>query len=188
MGKRKRRLCFFNGKVLSPLNLKFVDSGDIGFVNWNMQTPLFRGEGLLSDYEESDSLVFESLLSEAADNMFLIKPIPVFGASVLFHYKRYTHILFRAVRKRHGQYERQLIFFKEFLKRGKNSNVGFTVLRNRKKLSTSPTMPAHGTCGKKAPYRWECSQPKQLSHCTMQHLSYATVRRSLTALWKRQRS
>ena len=66
----------FNGKVLSPLNLKFVDSGDIGFVNWNMQAPLFRGEGLLSDYEESDSLVFESLLSEAADNMFLIKTYP----------------------------------------------------------------------------------------------------------------
>ena len=66
----------FNGKTLSPLNLKFIGSTDTGFVNWNMKTPVFKGEGLLTDYEDSDALVFEGLLSEAAQSMFLIKTYP----------------------------------------------------------------------------------------------------------------
>ena len=56
--------------------MKFIGSTDTGFVNWNMKTPVFKGEGLLTDYEDSDALVFEGLLSEAAQSMFLIKTYP----------------------------------------------------------------------------------------------------------------
>ena len=116
----------FNGKVLSPLNLKFVDSGDIGFVNWNMQTPLFRGEGLLSDYEESDSLVFESLLSEAADNMFLIKTYPGIRSERLISLQKDIRTFFLELYENGTANMKDSSYsLKEFLKRGKKRQCRF---------------------------------------------------------------
>ncbi|WP_252507105.1 asparaginase domain-containing protein [Treponema phagedenis] len=66
----------FNGEILSPLNLKFLKSSGNSFVNRNMNTPIFTGEGLLTDYSEMEAAVFESLLSAAAENMLLIKMYP----------------------------------------------------------------------------------------------------------------
>ena len=116
----------FNGKVLSPLNLKFVDSGAIGFVNWNMQTPLFRGEGLFSDYEESDSLVFESLLSEAADNMFLIKTYPGIRSDRLIPLQKDIHTFFLELYENGTANMKDSSYsLKEFLKRGKKRQCRF---------------------------------------------------------------
>lgn len=117
----------FKGKVLSPLNLKFVNSADTGFVNWNMKTPLFRGEGLLSDYEESDSLVFEGLLSEAADAMFLIKTYPGMRSKRLISFLQKDIRTFflelyenGTANMKDGSYS-----LKEFLKRGRKQQCRF---------------------------------------------------------------
>jgi len=117
----------FNGKVLSPLNLKFVNSADIGFVNWNIQTPLFRGEGLLSDYEESDSLVFESLLSEAADTMFLIKTYPGMRSKHLISLlQKDIHTFFLELYENGTANMKDSSYsLKEFLKRGKKQQCRF---------------------------------------------------------------
>ncbi|EPF46399.1 aspartyl/glutamyl-tRNA(Asn/Gln) amidotransferase, B subunit [Treponema vincentii F0403] len=118
----------FNGKVLSPLNLKFVDSAGTGFVNWNMQTPLFRGEGLLSDYTESDSLVFESLLSEAADNMFLIKTYPGIRSGWLLSFLQKDDIrtfFLELYGNGTANMKDSPYSLKEFLKRGKKRQCRF---------------------------------------------------------------
>lgn len=84
-----------NGRVLSPLNLKYVGSTESSFVNWNMTSPIFRGEGLLSDYMGSDILVFESLLSEASRTMFLIKAYPCMRIeSLISFFQKNIHTFF----------------------------------------------------------------------------------------------
>ena len=117
----------FNGRILSPLNLKFVGSTDIGFVNWNMQTPLFRGEGLLSDYEESDPLVFASLLSEAADSMFLIKTYPGIRSEYLltFLQKNIRTFFIELYENGTANMKDSPYSLKEFLKRGKKRRCRF---------------------------------------------------------------
>ena len=117
----------FNGKVLSPLNLKFLNSAGNDFVNWNMQTPLFRGEGLFSDYEESDRLVFEGLLSEAADNMFLIKTYPGIRVEHLMSFlKKDIRTFFLELYKNGTANMKDSAYsLKEFLKRGMKRQCRF---------------------------------------------------------------
>jgi len=111
----------FNGRILSPLNLKFICSTDMEFVNWNMQTPIFQGEGLFSDYEESDCLVFESLLSEAADNMFLIKTYPGIRSEYLLAFlQKNIHTFFLELYENGTANMKESPYsLKEFLNRGK---------------------------------------------------------------------
>lgn len=66
----------FGGKVLSPVNLKFTSPSPSGFANWNMAEPVFRGQGLLSDYGNADSYVMGRVLSDAADRMHLCRIFP----------------------------------------------------------------------------------------------------------------
>ncbi|AEE15756.1 asparaginase domain-containing protein [Treponema brennaborense] len=74
----------FGGKVLSPLNLKFVRPAPDGFVNWNLKEPVFTGSGPLavqfSGIQEPDPHVMRNLLREAAGSMMLCRIYPGFKA------------------------------------------------------------------------------------------------------------
>ncbi|MGP1595062.1 MAG: asparaginase domain-containing protein [Treponema sp.] len=125
--KQKGVYVSFNGKVLSPLNLKFIGSSAQSFVNWNMKTPIFEGEGLLTDYEESDTLVFESLLSEAAHNMFLIKTYPGIRTEFLLAFlQKNIRIFFLELYERGTANMKESPYsLKEFLDRGKKYHCKF---------------------------------------------------------------
>jgi aspartyl-tRNA(Asn)/glutamyl-tRNA(Gln) amidotransferase subunit B len=64
------------GKVLSPLNLKFERIGVDGFRNWNMETPVFSGTGLLTGPLEADQYVLSQLLEDAVNSMCVIRLYP----------------------------------------------------------------------------------------------------------------
>lgn len=119
-----------NGLVLSPLNLKYESgssSRQSSLTNWNMKQPLFHGEGLLTDYKGSDRLVFESLLSEAAERMFLIKTYPGIPQSYLLPLlKNDIHTFFLELHENEPMpAEEYPSFLKEFLKRGKKQQCRF---------------------------------------------------------------
>ena len=120
----------FNGAVLSPLNIRYEGGSSDQhscLINWNMKQLLFQGVGLLTDYEGSDQLVFESLLSEATERMVFIKTYPgIQQAFLLPLLKNDIHTFFLEL------YENELIsaqgyppFLKEFLKRGKKQQCRF---------------------------------------------------------------
>ena len=117
----------FNGRVLSPLNLKFIASTDIGFVNWNMRAPLFTGEGLLTEYEESDSMVFEGLLNEAAEQMFLIKTYPGMRSEYLLTFlEKDIHTFFLELYESGTANMKESPYsLRELLKRGKKKQCRF---------------------------------------------------------------
>ncbi|MEL3906019.1 MAG: asparaginase domain-containing protein [Treponema sp.] len=117
----------FNGRILSPLNLKFIGSTDIGFVNWNMKTPVFQGDGLLTDYEDSDSLVFESLLNEAADTMFLIKTYPGIRSEYLLSFlqKNIRTFFLELYENGTANMKESPYSLREFLNRGKKRRCRF---------------------------------------------------------------
>ncbi|MGP1454136.1 MAG: asparaginase domain-containing protein [Treponema sp.] len=117
-----------NGKVLSPLNLKFMGSvSGGGFVNWNMQQPIFKGEGLLNEYEESDPFIFESILTEAARDMFLIKTYPGIRTEYLLEFlkKDITFFFLELYEKGTANMQESPYALKELLNRGKNQNCYF---------------------------------------------------------------
>jgi aspartyl-tRNA(Asn)/glutamyl-tRNA(Gln) amidotransferase subunit B len=64
------------GKILSPLNLKFERTGVDGFRNWNMETPVFSGPGLLTGPLEADQYVLSQLLEDAVNSMCVIRIYP----------------------------------------------------------------------------------------------------------------
>jgi aspartyl-tRNA(Asn)/glutamyl-tRNA(Gln) amidotransferase subunit B len=64
------------GKILSPLNLKFERTGIDGFRNWNMETPVFSGTGLLTGPLEADQYVLSQLLEDAVNSMCVIRIYP----------------------------------------------------------------------------------------------------------------
>jgi aspartyl-tRNA(Asn)/glutamyl-tRNA(Gln) amidotransferase subunit B len=64
------------GKILSPLNLKFERTGVDGFRNWNMETPVFSGTGLLTGPLEADQYVLSQLLEDAVNSMCVIRIYP----------------------------------------------------------------------------------------------------------------
>lgn len=126
----------FNGSVLSPLNLKFVGSSDSGFNNWNIPHPIFRGEGLLSDWTEDDCFVYESLLSEAARTMFLIKTYPGMRIEHLISFlQKGIHTFFLELYEngtanmKEGAYS-----LKEFLRRGTKQCCRFYCTSQQEKI------------------------------------------------------
>ncbi|MGP1576670.1 MAG: asparaginase domain-containing protein [Treponema sp.] len=125
--KQKGVYVSFNGAVLSPLNLKFIGSSAQSFVNWNMKIPVFEGEGLITDYEESDTLIFESLLSEAAHNMFLIKTYPGIKTEFLLAFlQKNIRIFFLELYERGTANMKESPYsLKEFLDRGKKYHCRF---------------------------------------------------------------
>ena len=70
----------FGGKLLSPLNLKFVAPTEDGFVNWNLPEPVFSASGAIAfnfaGFTELDSFVLKQLLREAAGSMFVYRVYP----------------------------------------------------------------------------------------------------------------
>ncbi len=71
----------FGGKVLSPLNLKFLRPDDSGFVNWNLKEPVFVSDGPLAKQvagisEELDPFVLKQLLQTASDEMIPLAVYP----------------------------------------------------------------------------------------------------------------
>jgi len=77
----------YDGTLYSPLNLKFLTPSRTGFVNWNMEHPVFTGGGLVSQQFMSvmqpESRVMAQLLNEAADMLAVISLYPGMPASRL---------------------------------------------------------------------------------------------------------
>lgn len=78
LAKEKERGVYvvFGERVLSPLNLKFIRPSTAGFTNWNMGEPVFTGQGLLTDYADTDPYVMKQMLCEAADRLYLCRVFP----------------------------------------------------------------------------------------------------------------
>ncbi|MCQ2981205.1 MAG: asparaginase domain-containing protein [Treponemataceae bacterium] len=71
----------FGGKVLSPLNLKFIRPDADGFVNWNLKEPVFVSDAPLTKQvagasEEFDAFVLKQILQNASDEMMPLKVYP----------------------------------------------------------------------------------------------------------------
>lgn len=70
----------FGGKLLSPLNLKFMKPTPDGFTNWNLQKPVFTRSGPLafqfSGVTDLDSFVLKQILRETADSMLVCRVYP----------------------------------------------------------------------------------------------------------------
>lgn len=70
----------FGGKILSPLNLKFMRPDTNGFVNWNLKELAFTESGPLATqfagFTELDSFVLKQVLREAADSMVVCRVYP----------------------------------------------------------------------------------------------------------------
>ncbi len=71
----------FNGKLLSPLNLKFEKPSPDGFTNWNMKKPVytctsgpFAKQGNV--LAEADMYVLKQILKDAANKMLVCKVYP----------------------------------------------------------------------------------------------------------------
>ncbi len=68
---------FMDGKLLSPLNLKFEKARRGGFRNWNMEKPIFRGKqqkNLPDDIFQRDSLT--KTIKEILNISFIVKVYP----------------------------------------------------------------------------------------------------------------
>ena len=118
----------FKGKVLSPLNLKCMGSVYGGrFVNWNIPQPIFKGEGLLNEYEESDPFILRSILNEAARSMFLIKTYPGIKTEYLLEFlkKDIAFFFLELYEKGTANMKESPYSLKEFLNRGKKQNCCF---------------------------------------------------------------
>ncbi len=74
--KEKGVYVVFGERTLSPFNLKFLRPAAAGFTNWNSETPVYTGTGLMTDYEETDRYVMARILSEAANAMFMSRVFP----------------------------------------------------------------------------------------------------------------
>lgn len=74
--KEKGVYVVFGERTLSPFNLKFLRPAAAGFTNWNSETPVYTGTGLMTDYEETDRYVMARMLSEAANAMFMSRVFP----------------------------------------------------------------------------------------------------------------
>jgi len=70
----------FGGKILSPLNLKFVKPSEDGFVNWNLPELVFASSGPIAfnfaGFTELDSFVLKQLLREAAGSLLIYRVYP----------------------------------------------------------------------------------------------------------------
>lgn len=114
------------GRILSPLNVRYTGLQDCGYTNWNMAVPFFEGEGLFTDYEGSDRLVFESLLSEAADRMFLVKNYPGIKQEYLFPLLKHDiHTFFLELYEDAASSKVFAASLKEWVKRGRKQQCRF---------------------------------------------------------------
>ncbi|OJF76345.1 MAG: hypothetical protein BKP49_07690 [Treponema sp. CETP13] len=70
----------FDGKVFSPLNLKFIKPREGGFCNWNMENLVFTGSDTLysmfAGLESPDEFVMKQILREAANKMLVCRVYP----------------------------------------------------------------------------------------------------------------
>lgn len=70
----------FNGKVMSPLNLKFIRPSEDGFVNWNLPEPVYTSSGPIAfnfaGFTELDSFVLKQVLREAAGSILSLRVYP----------------------------------------------------------------------------------------------------------------
>ena len=81
----------FGGKILSPLNLKFVRQGADGFCNWNLKEKVFTENGAIAtqfaQISELDGAVLQRLLEECAAKTAVITTYPGFRSD------RYSSLL-----------------------------------------------------------------------------------------------
>ncbi|HZK19962.1 MAG TPA: asparaginase domain-containing protein, partial [Treponemataceae bacterium] len=70
----------FDDKIFSPLNLKFIKPGEDGFVNWNMEAPIYTLTdtmfSMFSGLEDPDDFVMRQILREAANAMLVCRVYP----------------------------------------------------------------------------------------------------------------
>lgn len=70
----------FGGRLLSPLNLKFIKPTPDGFTNWNLEKPVFTRSGPLAfqfaGISDLDAFVLKLVLREAADRMLVCRVYP----------------------------------------------------------------------------------------------------------------
>src|SRR5574344_782181 len=87
--KKKGVYVVYGGKILSPLNLKFISNKTDGFTNWNLSKPVFSSEDFLSkqflSVIEPDSKSIAELLKEAASHMTVVRLYPGQLGSRLSH-------------------------------------------------------------------------------------------------------
>ena len=87
--KKKGVYVVYGGKILSPLNLKFISNKTDGFTNWNLSKPVFSSEDFLSkqflSVAEPDSKSIAELLKEAASHMTVVRLYPGQLGSRLSH-------------------------------------------------------------------------------------------------------
>ena len=97
------------------------------FVNWNIPQPIFKGEGLLNEYEESDPFILRSILNEAARSMFLIKTYPGIKTEYLLEFlkKDIAFFFLELYEKGTANMKESPYSLKEFLNRGKKQNCCF---------------------------------------------------------------
>ncbi|MBR1911400.1 MAG: asparaginase [Treponema sp.] len=79
--ERRNGVCVVYGnKVLPALNVKYVSNDARGFINWNMKTPVFHADTVLSQQFLSVSLpeseIMTSILNEAAERLAVIRLYP----------------------------------------------------------------------------------------------------------------
>ncbi|MCR5606224.1 MAG: asparaginase domain-containing protein [Treponema sp.] len=80
--KRNGVYVVYNGKVLSPLNLKFEKPTEDGFRNWNLKEAVFTESGPLAlqfaTITEPDSSVMSRLIEDSANKMLVFRTYPGF--------------------------------------------------------------------------------------------------------------
>jgi aspartyl-tRNA(Asn)/glutamyl-tRNA(Gln) amidotransferase subunit B len=66
----------YDGIVYSPLKLKVESTGQNGFKNWNMRTPVFSGLSLIQSPLEADPYILSQLLEDAVNSLLYYQLYP----------------------------------------------------------------------------------------------------------------
>ncbi|MBQ9630758.1 MAG: asparaginase, partial [Treponema sp.] len=76
----------FGGKIMSALNLRFIQPGKNGFKNWNLKKAVFTNSGPIAEqFSENfdyDKKIIERLLVEASGKMLVCKIYPGFRSDI----------------------------------------------------------------------------------------------------------
>jgi len=70
----------YGEKIYSPLNLKYCTNSTDGFVNWNLDEPVFESQSLVSqqfiNINQPDIFIMKHLLNEAATRLAVVRLYP----------------------------------------------------------------------------------------------------------------
>lgn len=84
-----------DGRMYSPLNLKFERVADEGFRNWNMNEPVFTGRRSIPEGFDFDRAVLRQRLEEAVNRVFISRIFPGMKGEALISLIQagYTHFV-----------------------------------------------------------------------------------------------